>query len=169
MDLARLNEARESEFVDVAGLAFEASPWVAARAWHRRPFESLDALHRAMTAVVDEADREQQLQLIRAHPDLAGRVAREGRLTPASQGEQSSAGLDRLTGEERARFEQLNGAYRERFGFPFVICVRDHDKAGILDALERRAANGRDAEIATALAEISKIARYRLRDAIRES
>jgi 2-oxo-4-hydroxy-4-carboxy-5-ureidoimidazoline decarboxylase len=105
--------------------------------------------------------------LIAAHPDLAGRVAREGRLTPASRGEQAVAGLDRLTSAETARFDAANARYRERFGFPFVICVREHDKASILAALESRGAHDRAAEIATALAEIAKIARLRLEDAVR--
>jgi OHCU decarboxylase len=169
MDLARLNGARESEFVDAVGFTFEASPWIAARAWHRRPFQSVDSLYRAMKRVVEEASMAEKIELIRAHPDLAGRVAREGRLTPASRGEQTSAGLDRLTAQERARFDALNSAYREKFGFPFVICVREHDKVEILDALARRSANGRDREIATALDEIGKIARYRLTDALKES
>lgn len=168
MQLARLNEAPESEFVDAAGFAFEASPWIAARAWERRPFESVDALHRAMVSVLDEASEEAQLTLIRAHPDLAGRVAREGRLTPASRSEQSSAGLDKLTQAERKRFDKLNGAYRERFGFPFVICVREHDKGSILDSLARRVLNESELEMRTALGEIAKIARYRLMDAVEE-
>jgi 2-oxo-4-hydroxy-4-carboxy-5-ureidoimidazoline decarboxylase len=102
--------------------------------------------------------------LIEAHPDLAGRVAREGRLTPASAGEQASAGLDRLTPEEASRFARLNAAYRERFAFPFVICVRENTKASILDAIQQRVRNDRNVEIAAALHEIGKIAERRLKD-----
>jgi OHCU decarboxylase len=114
---------------------------------------------------VRRASREEQLALIRAHPDLAGKAARAGAMTAASVAEQSSAGLDRLTDEEYARFERLNAAYRETFGFPFIIAVRRHDTHGILAAFETRLRNGVDEEIQTALAEIAEIARVRL-DAI---
>ena len=152
-----------------AGFAFEHSPWVAERAWESRPFASVTSLHARMVEVVDAAPEDRKVMLIAAHPDLAGRVAREGRLTTSSSAEQASAGLDRLTAEETARFDRLNSAYRAKFSFPFVICAREHDKASLLANLERRTENDRDTEIATALAEIAKIARFRLRDAIRES
>jgi OHCU decarboxylase len=119
-----------------------------------------------MVRVVDEAPEERKIALIAGHPDLAGRVAREGRLTTASRGEQAAAGLHRLTPDELARFDRANGAYRARFGFPFVICAREHDQASILAALERRSGNGREDEIAAALGEIAKIARLRLEDAV---
>jgi 2-oxo-4-hydroxy-4-carboxy-5-ureidoimidazoline decarboxylase len=121
-----------------------------------------------MTDVVARAPRERQIALIAAHPDLAGRVAREAHLTASSREEQAAAGLDRLTPDEIARFDAANAAYRARFGFPFVICAREHDSASILAALERRAANEREPEIVTALAEIAKIARLRLEDAVTE-
>jgi 2-oxo-4-hydroxy-4-carboxy-5-ureidoimidazoline decarboxylase len=164
--LAALNAADRATFVAAVGFAFEHSPWIAEAAWERRPFVDLDALHAALTAVVAEAPLDRRIALIAAHPDLAGRVAREGRLTAASRGEQAAAGLDRLTPGEVARFERLNAAYRARFGFPFVICAREHDKSSILSELERRAGNDREAEIAAALGEIAKIARLRLEDAL---
>ncbi|MDB5073109.1 MAG: pucL [Candidatus Eremiobacteraeota bacterium] len=164
--IAALNAADRATFVAAIGFAFEHSRWIAEAAWERRPFADVDDLHTALADVVAGASREQQIALIAAHPDLAGRVAREGRLTPASRGEQAAAGLDRLTAEELARFDRANAAYRERFGFPFVICAREHGKASILGELERRAGNDRDAEIETALAEIAKIARLRLEDAV---
>ena len=164
--IAALNAADRATFVAAIGFAFEHSPWIAEAAWERRPFADVDDLHTALADVVSGASGEQQVALIAAHPDLAGRVAREGRLTPASRGEQAAAGLDRLTPEELARFDRANAAYRERFGFPFVICAREHGKASILAELERRAGNDRDAEIETALAEIAKIARLRLEDAV---
>ncbi len=114
--------------------------------------------HAALMAVVRAAARDEQLALIRAHPELAGKVA----LTTASAAEQASAGLDRLSPAEFERFHALNAAYRERFGFPFVICVRLTDKAGILAAMEQRLANDRDAEIAVALDQIGEIVRLRL-------
>jgi 2-oxo-4-hydroxy-4-carboxy-5-ureidoimidazoline decarboxylase len=164
--LAALNAADRATFVAAVGFAFEGSPWVAEGGWERRPFADLDDLHAALTSVVATAPEERRVALIAAHPDLAGRVAREGRLTAASRAEQASAGLALLTPAEIALFDAANAAYRARFGFPFVICAREHDKASLLAALERRASNARDAEIATALGEIAKIARLRLEDAI---
>jgi 2-oxo-4-hydroxy-4-carboxy-5-ureidoimidazoline decarboxylase len=164
--LEALNALSVDGFVAAVGFAFEDSPWIARRAAERRPFASRDALHAAMVGVVGAAGTVQQVALIAAHPDLAGRVAREGRLTPASRDEQAGAGLDRLSPQETARFESANARYRERFGFPFVICVREHDKASILAALETRATHDRPTEIAAALAEIAKIARLRLEDAV---
>ena len=164
--IAALNAADRATFVAAVGFAFEHSPWIAEQAWERRPFDGLDALHAALVAVVAAAPPQRQVALITAHPDLAGRLAREGRLTAASRDEQAGAGLDRLRPAETARFDAANGAYRARFGFPFVICVRHHDAASIVAALEQRTENGREAEIATALAEIAKIARLRLEDAL---
>jgi 2-oxo-4-hydroxy-4-carboxy-5-ureidoimidazoline decarboxylase len=164
--LAALNAADRATFVAAIGFAFEHSPWIAEAAWQGRPFANLDALHGALLGAVAEASDARKLALIAAHPDLAGRVAREGRLTAASRGEQAAAGLDRLDAGELIRFEAANTAYRARFGFPFVICAREHDKASILAALERRATRERAAEIATALDEIAKIARLRLEDAL---
>lgn len=166
MTVSELNRAGREEFINAVGFAFENSPWIAAEAWGKRPFESLDDLHAAMVAAVEQAPLEKRIELIAAHPDLAGRVAREGRLTPASQSEQSSAGLDRLSKEELARFERLNESYKARFTFPFVICARENTKESILAALERRSKNDRGDEIATALREIAKIARLRLADVI---
>ncbi len=157
-----LNRATADAFVAAVGFAFEDSPWIARAAYDRRPFADRAALHAAMSAAVAEAGEARQVALIAAHPDLAGRVAREGRLTPSSQSEQAAAGLDRLTPEELARFEELNASYRNRFFFPFVICAREQTKASILRALEERSANTRAAEIDTALREIEKIARLRL-------
>jgi len=166
--IAALNAADRATFVAAVGFAFEDSPWIAAAAWERRPFAGREALHAAMLDVLARAPHARKVALIAAHPDLAGRVAREGRLTPASRGEQAAAGLDRLAPDELARFDAANAAYRARFGFPFVICAREHDRASILAALERRARNEGQAEIATALAEIAKIARLRLEDAVSE-
>ena len=141
---------------------FEHSPWVEARA-DARP--SSGDRHADLMAVVDEATAEERMALIRAHPELAGKAAIDGTLTQASAAEQASAGLDRLTPEEFARFHDLNARYRERFGFPFIICVRLTDKAGILAGMEARLANDVDAEIATAIAEIGRITKLRLEEA----
>lgn len=141
---------------------FEHSPWIEARA---DALPSSGDRHADLMAVVHAATPEEQLALIRAHPELAGKAAIDRTLTAASASEQASAGLDRLTEAEFARFHALNSAYRERFGFPFIICVRLTDKAGILAAMEARLANDRDTEIATAIAQIGEIVRLRLEDA----
>jgi 2-oxo-4-hydroxy-4-carboxy-5-ureidoimidazoline decarboxylase len=138
---------------------FEHSPWVEARA-DARP--SSGDRHADLMAVVHDASREEQLALIRAHPELAGKAAVDGNLTDASAAEQASAGLDRLSQAEFDRFHALNAAYARKFGFPFIICVRLTDKAGILAAMERRLANDRDTEIEAALREIGEIVRLRL-------
>lgn len=140
---------------------FEHSPWVEARADARPP--SGDR-HADLMAVVREAAPEEQLALIRAHPELAGKAAVDGSLTEASAAEQASAGLDRLSQAEFDRFHALNAAYRGKFGFPFIICVRLTDKAGILAAMERRLANDRDTEVAEAIEQIGEIVRLRLGD-----
>jgi 2-oxo-4-hydroxy-4-carboxy-5-ureidoimidazoline decarboxylase len=141
---------------------FEHSPWVEARA-DARP--SSGDRHADLMAVVGDATPDEQLALIRAHPELAGKAAVDGALTEASAAEQASAGLDRLSQAEFDRFHALNTAYREKFGFPFIICVRLTNKAGILAAMARRLANDRDAEIAEALAQIGEIVRLRLETA----
>lgn len=138
---------------------FEHSPWVEARA---DAGPSRGDRHADLMAVVHGASPEEQLALIRAHPELAGKAAVDGTLTEASAAEQAGAGLDRLTQAEYDRFHALNAAYRQKFGFPFIICVRLTDKAGILAAMERRLANDRDTEIAAALDEIGEIVRLRL-------
>ena len=140
---------------------FEHSPWVEARA---DAMPSSGDRHADLMAVVHAATLEEQLALIRAHPELAGKAAIDRTLTDASAAEQASAGLDRLSEDEFARFHALNAAYRERFAFPFIICVRLTDKAGILAAMEARLANEREAEIATAIAQIGEIVRLRLKD-----
>ena len=140
---------------------FEHSPWVEARA-DARP--SSGDRHADLMAVVHTATPEEQLALIRAHPELAGKAAMDKSLTEASAAEQASAGLDRLTPEEFARFHALNAAYAARFGFPFIICVRLTDKAGILAAMAARLAHDRDEEVTTALAQIGEIVRLRLAD-----
>ena len=140
---------------------FEQSPWVEARA---DAAPSSGDRHADLMAVVYDATPDEQLALIRAHPELAGKAAVDRTLTDASSAEQASAGLNRLTRQEYDRFHALNAAYRERFDFPFIICVRLTDKAGILAAMEQRLGNGRDEEIATALAQIGEIVRLRLED-----
>ena len=151
----------DAEFIARYGFLFEHSPWVVERAAARRPFSDL---HAGLMQVVADATPDEQLALVRAHPELAGKAAIDRSLTRESTAEQASAGLDQLTEAEFARFHALNTAYAARFGFPFVICVRLTDKAGILAAMERRMDNPRDQELATALAQVGEIVRMRLED-----
>jgi len=150
--------ADREAFMARYGALYEHSPWVAEGAWEQGPFDDIDALHAALERTIRAAPAERRQALIRAHPDLAGKA----KLTDASAGEQASAGLDRLAPEEYAAFTELNAAYRERFGFPFVICVRDHDKDSILAAARERLRNDPETELRTALGEIARIAHHRL-------
>lgn len=165
--LAELNKADRAAFVAVLGHLFEHSPWVAEEAWPLRPFASPETLHAALCATMRAAARDRQLALIRAHPDLAGRLARQKKLTTESTREQASAGLDRLTDAELAEFTRTNDAYRETFGFPFIICARLNAKAAILAAMKQRVANPLQTEFITALGEIEKIAWLRLQDVLK--
>lgn len=160
--MADLNAFSQKKFIDRLGGIYEHSPWIAAETWSARPFSSLDDLKTKLDATLRSATPEKHLALIQAHPDLAGRLARAGRLTDESTVEQCSAGLDRLSAEEAGEFERLNGAYLARFGFPFVICARLNDRQSILQAFRRRLNHSRKEEIATALAEIRQIAGLRL-------
>jgi OHCU decarboxylase len=157
-----LNGLDRVSFARTVGPAFEAAPWIAEAAWEDRPFDDVDDLYARMCDVVDHAPDDRLLELIAGHPDLAGRVAVAGGLTPESTAEQASAGLDRLTEEELRRFTRLNGAYTARFGFPFVIAVREHTKESILAAFEERLRHTSEQERATALEQVKTIARHRL-------
>lgn len=160
--LDTLSAADRDDFVARLADIFEHSPWIPERAWAARPFTSIDALHAAMLAVLDSASDEEQLGLIRAHPELAGKEAVAGTLTVASTGEQRGAGLDQCSAEELARLRRLNAQYRERFGFPFVIAVKGLSRYQIMDAVEARLAHDRADEFRACLTEIGKIARFRL-------
>jgi OHCU decarboxylase len=159
-----VNELGRDAFVERFGPLFEHSPWVAAGAYSDRPFADVDELFEALRAAMYAAPRDRQLQLIRAHPDLAGKAAVVGTLTESSTREQAAAGLDRLTPDEYTAFTSTNTAYRERFGFPFVVCAREHTKESILRVAAERLEHTRDEEVRVALEEIAKIARLRLRD-----
>lgn len=162
--LADVDQMSEEEFVATFGSLFEHSRWVAQEAWRRRPFGSRGALHAAFEDAMRSAPRERQLALMRAHPELAGREAEEGELTEESGREQTSAGLDRLSPAEHARLTELNRRYGERFGFPMIVCVREHTTDSILAWGSARLERSPDEEVATALGEIAKIADQRLKD-----
>ena len=158
---------KRDAFIERFGGVFEHSPWIAAGAFDASlPEDATTAtgLHRAMCAVFRAASREQQFDVIRAHPDLAGRLARAGELTAESTGEQASAGLDRCTPDEFARFQTLNDAYREKFDFPFIMAVKGRSRSEILAAFEARVDNDADTEFGEALAQIERIALLRLQD-----
>jgi 2-oxo-4-hydroxy-4-carboxy-5-ureidoimidazoline decarboxylase len=164
--LAELNACEEGEFVAVLGPLFEHSPWVAGETFGSRPFATPQALHAALCDTMRRAPASRQLGLVRAHPDLAGRMAGAGEVTASSAREQRAAGLDRLGEAEAAEIGSLNARYRARFGFPFVICARLSDKDRILSAMRERVSSDPAAELSTALSEIAKIAMLRLDDAI---
>jgi 2-oxo-4-hydroxy-4-carboxy-5-ureidoimidazoline decarboxylase len=166
LNLFTLNSLDQPAFTAALGHLFEHSPWVAEETWAQRPFASAEALHAALCATMRGATRDRQLALIRAHPDLAGRLAQQKKLTAESTREQASAGLDQLTDAELAAFTRNNYAYKARFGFPFIICARLNAKATILTAMQQRVGNSPDAEFNTALGEIEKIARLRLQDVL---
>ena len=165
--LAALNAADRAAFTAALGHLFEHSPWVGERAWSHRPFRDAAHLHAGLCATMRAAPMEQQLALIRAHPDLAGRLAQQGKLTAESAKEQTSAGLNQLSGAELAELTRLNDGYKAKFGFPFVICARLNARNAILAALRARLANYPAAEHAAALAEIEKIAWLRLQDTLK--
>ncbi|MGH6784468.1 MAG: 2-oxo-4-hydroxy-4-carboxy-5-ureidoimidazoline decarboxylase, partial [Sphingomicrobium sp.] len=161
-----INNADKTAFAAALGDIFERAPWVADAAHAARPFPTLASLYATMTASVRSADARRRLALIKGHPDLAGQAARAGALTPDSTAEQASAGLDRLSDEEFATFHRLNAAYREKFGIPFIICVRRHCKDSILRQFERRLQHAAAAELETALNEIFRIVALRLAERV---
>ena len=164
--LNQINEMDQEGFVARFGSLFEHSAAYAEEAWRSRPFGSIEEMWRAFEDAMYAAPRERQLDLIRAHPDLAGKAAVAGELTQESAREQASAGLNRLSPGEFEVFTRMNREYREKFGLPMVVCVREHTKESILENVQSRLGNSRHEEIRTALAEISKISHYRLLDLI---
>jgi len=166
LTIPEINSLSCSEFVRVFGGVFEHSPWIAEGACEKRPFAGMEQLHGALCDTVKMSAQEKQLALLRAHPDLVGRLAEENQLTKESAREQASAGLDCLAPDEVAQFQRNNAAYHERFGFPFIICARLNKKEAILNGFSRRLHHSREQEIQTALEEVYKIAELRLRDLI---
>jgi OHCU decarboxylase len=163
MRIDEINALDRAGFVHALGWVFEDSPWVAARAWERRPFDSAEGLHAAMVNEVASATAEEQLALLRAHPDLGA----SARMSAASVGEQAGAGLDRLRPDEFERLRDLNLAYRAKFGFPFLFAVKGGTRRDILEALARRFARTPEEEFRQALEQVYRIARFRLEGVIR--
>ena len=163
---AALRDMNRETFLAAFAGVVDDSPWVAEAAWEDAPFASLDELHAAMAGVIASAGRDRKLALLRAHPELAGKAAADGRVTKESRREQSGAGLAGLTAGEHARFRDLNRAYRERFGFPFIVAVRNLAKDEILRSLAERLGNAPEAEFERCLSEVAEIVRLRLADRI---
>lgn len=162
LDLVTLNQLPFHEFVSVTGPLFEHSPWIAERVASRRPFATIGEFYAELIGIVAQAGVGDQLALIRAHPDLAGKLAIAGELTDHSRSEQKSARLDQLTPEQFRQMTALNETYRSKFDFPFVICVRDHTQDGIFEAFQRRVANAPSDEVTEALRQIGRIGWHRL-------
>jgi 2-oxo-4-hydroxy-4-carboxy-5-ureidoimidazoline decarboxylase len=166
LSISQLNTLDRAGFVSQIGWVYEHSDWVAERTWEHRPFTTVNGLHAAMDKVVEGATPGEKMSLIQAHPDLAGRLARQGKLTAASTREQAEAGLNELTPSDALEITKNNALYREKFGFPFIVCVRLNNIELIRDAITERLQNGRAQEINVALGEIAKIARLRLADIV---
>lgn len=164
--LENVNQMPVADFVTVFGDVAEHSPWVAEKAAVLRPFLSKEAMHDAFSASVLQAPRDQQLALIRAHPDLAGKAAMHGDLTRDSASEQSGAGLDRLTKAEYDRFTELNERYREKFDFPFIFAIKGANKHQILEGFEARILNDQIQELSAALDNISRIFSFRIEERV---
>jgi 2-oxo-4-hydroxy-4-carboxy-5-ureidoimidazoline decarboxylase len=163
IELAELNEMALPEFVERLGAVFEHSPWVAQRAFSDRPFSTVEELHRAMTAAVRNASPDEQLALVRAHPELAGAEAKEGTLTVDSSSEQARLGFNRLSRDEFAKMAELNRSYRQKFGFPCIVALRLHaTRDSVIAEMQRRLSNEGETEMNNALEQIAHITRGRL-------
>ncbi len=160
--LMQVNAMTPEAFRGALGGVFEHSAWIADRAFVARPFASVAALHAAMTDSVRRAGREEQLALLRAHPELAGKEAQAGTMTEDSTAEQGTAGLNALSREELQRIGTLNRRYREKFGFPLIVAVRRYTKEGIFAEFERRLGNDAETELANCLEQVFLITRLRL-------
>lgn len=168
-EFPRPSEMSKDRFVDTFGGIFEHSPWVAERAFELElgpTHDTATGIHSALARVFRSASEEERLGVLTAHPDLAGKLAAAKRLTNASTAEQASAGLDALYDDERAEFEALNREYTDKFGFPFIIAVRDHDKTSILKAFRSRVGHDRQTEFAEACRQVERIAELRLLDLV---
>jgi 2-oxo-4-hydroxy-4-carboxy-5-ureidoimidazoline decarboxylase len=165
LSLTEVNQAGEEAFVEMLGGVYEESPWVARESASDRPFSSVEELHEAMRQTVAAATHDRQLALLRAHPDLGEQTE----MTDASESEQSAAGLDSLEPEQYRAFQRLNHSYREKFGFPFIMAVKNESPDTIQTAMERRIGNAESNEFQMALDEVHTIARLRLDELLNET
>ncbi|QIP01864.1 2-oxo-4-hydroxy-4-carboxy-5-ureidoimidazoline decarboxylase [Bradyrhizobium symbiodeficiens] len=162
ISLSDLNAAAKADFVAVLANVVEYSPWIAEQLAGKRPFAGVNQLHAALMAAIQSAEPDVQLALLRAHPDLANKTQRAAGLTEESTEEQNSAGLDRLSEAEYAAFERVNTAYRDKFGFPYIVCVRRHTRDSVLHDFEIRLRNIAKTETRRAIEEIGRISALRL-------
>ncbi len=162
--LTQLNQMNQAEFGDALGAIFENTPAIAEAAWLARPFASIAELHQSMVDVVHQMSPDAQLDLIRAHPDLGSKA----KMAEASVQEQSGAGLDQLSAEEFSQLQSLNQAYKDKFGFPFIIAVKNHTKASILAAFQTRLSHSLETEQQQALNQIFQITQLRLSEQVSE-
>lgn len=169
LTLDHLNACEAEAFCAALADIWEHAPWVARRVVDQRPFASTEALHRAMVGVVAALDESERVALYAGHPELAGEDARRGTMTDASIAEQGSLALDRLDAQEAARWDALNQAYRARFGFPFILCIRRHTRESALRAFQQRLLHDRATELAHTLDEIAAITRLRLENRMRDA
>lgn len=165
--LAALNHCPPAQFVATLGSVFEHAPWVAEAVLPQRPFADVPALHAAMLSVLQALPEPALLELLRGHPELAGEAARRGLMTRDSASEQGRLALHDLAAEEAARWDTLNAAYRQRFGFPFILCIARHSRDSALAAFEQRLQHDRATELRLALDEIAEISRRRLDQRLR--
>lgn len=165
--LNSLNDCPPAQFTAALGSVFEHAPWVAEAVLPQRPFHSLAALHGAMLAVLHALPEPALLALLRGHPELAGEAARRGLMTSDSASEQGRLALHQLGSEEATRWDALNAAYRQRFGFPFILCIARHSRESALAAFEQRLQHDRKTELRLALDEIAEISRRRLDQRLR--
>ena len=156
--IVQLNQLSQADFTTALGDIWEDTPKIAEKAWHKKPFLNLYSLYQSMVDIVNDMNKEEQLALIKAHPDLGAKT----KMADASVQEQAGVGLDRLSESEYQRFQTLNQTYKDKFGFPFIIAVKNHTKESILQEFETRLKNTKEREKQQALVEISKIARLRL-------
>lgn len=161
-DLDFINSCDKKSFVETLGEVIEDSPWVAGQVFGQRPFASLADLHKQMFVRIMDSGEAQQIGILQAHPELAGKAAKAGELTKSSTAEQKGAGLVDLSVDEIQRIDRLNAAYLVKFGFPFIIAVRLHTKTSIFLEFERRLANTREQELITAIRQVGLIAKFRL-------
>lgn len=164
--LEQLNAAPREAFVAALAGIYEHSPWVAEEAARARPFASVNALIETMAVIVAHAGQARQLALVKAHPELAGKAAVRGELTAESRREQAGAGLMQCTQDEFDTLQRLNRAYRDKFGFPFILAVRGYERSEIIAIFQARLGHGRDEELRENLAQIDRIARFRIAELI---
>lgn len=160
LGIQEINSMSQEKFAKEVGWVYEHSPWIAEKAWESRPFQNLEGIIDTLSSVVSNADTSQKLSLLRAHPDLGSKL----KMTDASQKEQKGAGLNQLSKDELATFQELNSQYVEKFGFPFIMAVKGQSKITILEALRNRFNHAYNQEFSTALLEVDKIARFRLEE-----